>query len=70
MPYRGKNQITGQLHLQKCRVEGGGGRSWKDQVKLRFEEMYVRLTGHLIFINVLVFTAPTREKECNVLLVM
>lgn len=46
-----------------CRVEGEGGRSREEQVELRFEKRYVRLTKHLLFINVHVFTVSTREKD-------
>lgn len=67
-------EATRQLYLQKCRVEGRGGRSWKEQMELRLEEMYVKLTEHLIFINVFeVLHKPWRRNSksyssCKVLL--
>lgn len=59
----GKDQTTWKAvppEMQSWRSEW---QKWGRTNGLRFEEMYVRLSEHLIFINVLVVIAPTREKD-------
>lgn len=59
--WEGSDHMT-VLFLWKCSVEGGGGRSWEEQMECRFLKN-VRLTEQLIFIKVHVFIAPSREKD-------